>query len=452
LETTRTSSNQRRSVVSRPSTNWATLRGQFFNRGIANSAVVAVALAFLAIGRISFSADASQAQREYAADASAPTNSPIAALGRKIFFDPSLSASGRMSCATCHSPAHAYGPSNGLAVQLGGPGMDQQGARAVPSLRYVLNRTPAWHKHFVENPLDRIVEGNDPPKGGFGWDGRFNSLHEQANFPLLAPNEMANKGIEEVAVKLQRAPYAEDFRRIFGSQIFAEPAKAYAQALLALERFELEDPSFHPYTSKYDDYLDGKAQLTGQEQRGLALFDDPQRGNCASCHLDRKGADGSHPLFTDYEFEALGVPRNPELAGNAEQSYFDMGLCGPLRMDQSKQRTYCGLFKTPTLRNVSTRAVYFHNGRFHTLREALRFYVRRDTDPRLWYPISSSGVASKFDDLPEALRGNVDVIDEPLTRKEGATPAWSDTEIEDVIAFLKTLTDRDALDANAAAN
>jgi cytochrome c peroxidase len=373
---------------------------------------------------------------------SAGAISSEAALGKKIFFDASLSASGRMSCATCHSPAYAYGPPNGLAVQLGGAAMNQQGARSVPSLRYVLNRTPVWHMHYVEDPLDKIEERNDPPTGGFGWDGRFQSLREQAAFPLLAPNEMANAGPGAVSAKLERATYAEDFRAVFGARIFAEPAEAYAQALAALERFELEDPSFHPYSSKYDAYLDGNAQLSEQERRGLALFDDPLRGNCASCHLDQKGADGSHPLFTDYEFEALGVPRNPEIAANRSKQYFDMGLCGPLRGDQSKVTTYCGLFKTPTLRNVATRAAFFHNGRFHSLRDSLRFYVERDTDAGRWYPVSAGGV-EKFDDLPRGLRRNIDVIDEPLTRKEGEAPAWSETEIEDVIAFLKTLTDRD---------
>jgi cytochrome c peroxidase len=377
--------------------------------------------------------------------------SELAALGRQIFFDPSLSASRRVSCATCHDPSHAYGPPNGLAVQLGGPGMDRQGVRSVPSLRYVLNRTPLYNQNYVADPIERLREGVEPPTGGLGWDGRFNTLRQQAAFPLLAANEMANASPEDVAAKLQRASYAEEFRKLFGAQVFDDPAKAYAQALLALERFELEDPSFHPYSSKYDEYLDGKAQLSEPERRGLALFDDPKRGNCASCHLDRKGADGSHPIFTDYEFEALGVPRNPEIQANAASCYYDMGLCGPLRTDQNAQAgqpSNCGLFKTPTLRNVATRAVFFHNGRFHTLREALRFYVRRDTDPRLWYPSSPAGGVTKFDDLPASLRGNIDVIDEPLTRKEGASPTWSDAEIDDVIAFLQTLTDRDMLPAS----
>lgn len=371
--------------------------------------------------------------------------STLSALGRKIFFDTSLSASGRMSCATCHDPAHAYGPPNGLAVQLGGPEMDRQGARSVPSLRYDLNRTPIWNKEFISNPAERTLEGNEPPAGGFGWDGRFNSLHDQATFPLLNPNEMANSSPEEIVGGLKRAAYADDFRKAFGTQIFDDSSKAYAAMRLALERFQLDDPSFHPYSSKYDDYLDGKAKLTAKEKRGLALFDDPQRGNCATCHLDRKGVNGSHPLFTDYQFEALGVPRNPEIHANAAASYFDMGLCGPLRTDQSAERTYCGLFKTPTLRNVAIRKVFFHNGRFHTLREALQFYVQRDTNPQKWYPVSASGKVEKFDDLPANLRANIDVIDEPLTRKEEAAPAWSDAEIDDVVAFLETLTDRDAL-------
>ncbi len=217
--------------------------------------------------------------------------------------------------------------------------------------------------------------------------------------------------------------------------------------LIAIERFELEDPSFRPYTSRYDAYLDGKATLTDAEQRGLALFDDLKRGNCASCHIDRKGADGSHPLFTDYEMEALGVPRNPEIRANLDSHYFDMGLCGPVRTDQAKKTEYCGLFKTPTLRNVSTRRVFFHNGRIHTLKEALRFYVRRDTEPQLWYSRSAAGQVTKFDDLPEPLRANVDHLDEPMTRSEGAAPVWTDAEIDDVIAFLNTLTDGDVVGA-----
>ncbi len=363
--------------------------------------------------------------------------SPEARLGRQIFFDVGLSASGRLACASCHSPAHAYGPPNGLAVQMGGAGLDQPGLRAVPSLRYALNRTPIWNKVYVANPAERVLEGEEPPTGGFGWDGRFNTLRDQAAFPLLARNEMANANAEAFAARLRRATYAGAFRRLYGAHVFDDPEKVFENARRAIERFELEDPALHPYSSKYDAYLDGRARLTAQEARGLALFDDPARAGCAICHPDRKGMDGSHPLFTDYQFEVLGVPRNPEIPANRAPDFHDLGLCGPLRADQMGEPKYCGMFKTPTLRNVAARGAFFHNGRFHTLAEALRFYVSRDTNPADWYK------AGKFDDLPASLKKNADIVDPPLTRHPGEAPAWNDSEIADVVAFLRTLTDRD---------
>jgi cytochrome c peroxidase len=369
-------------------------------------------------------------------------SSAQAQLGRQIFFDPTLSASGQLACSSCHSPAQAYGPPDGAAVRLGGLARNRPGSRAVPSLRYVLNRTPVWSKPFIASPGERVLEGAEPPAGGFDWDGRFNTLEAQAAFALLAPNEMANAGPEELARKLSLAHYANQFRRLFGATIFTLPQQAFARAREALAHFELEDPSFHPYSSRYDDYLEGRGTLTGPERRGLALFEDPNGGNCAACHPASKGADGSHPLFTDYQFEALGVPRNPEIPANADPGYYDQGLCGPLRSDQAGQVSECGLFKTPGLRNVATRRVFFHNGRFHTLKEALQFYVRRDTDAAHWYP-SIGGAVTKFDDLPRARRGNVDVTDAPLNRFAGQAPVWNDAQIDDVIAFLATLTDRD---------
>ncbi|WP_321817971.1 MULTISPECIES: cytochrome-c peroxidase [unclassified Paraburkholderia] len=367
--------------------------------------------------------------------------SDTAALGKLIFNDPALSASGRMSCASCHSPAHAYGPPNGLAAQLGGPELRTQGTRAVPTLGYVLNRTPVWTHVQAASVFERLTDADSPPAGGFAWDGRFNSLHDQALFPLFSANEMANRDPADVAAKLARAPYAARFKQLFGETIFDSKDAALRQAMMAVERFELEEPSFHPYTSKFDAYLDGKTELTASEMRGKKLFDDPNSGNCASCHIDQVGANGAHPLFTDFQFEALGVPRNADLRANRDPNYYDEGLCGPVRTDKSSMKAYCGLFKTPTLRNVATRQVFFHNGRFHTLRDALRFYVERDTSPQKWYSKDAHGHVVKFDDLPAAVRDNVDVLDEPLTRKAGGKPAWNARDIDDVIAFLKTLDD-----------
>lgn len=370
-----------------------------------------------------------------------PTYSDAAALGKLMFFDQSLSASGKISCASCHSPSHAYGPPNGLAAQFGGADMRSQGARAVPSLRYVLNRTPVWTHVLAASPIERLEESDNVPVGGFGWDGRFNHLHDQAGFPLTNPNEMANKDPASIVSKIERAPYAARFKEVFGQNIFVDRSKAYTLAVHAIERFELEDPSFHPYTSKFDYYLDGKVQLTAQELRGKKLFDDPNRGNCASCHIDQAGVDGSHPLFTDFNFQALGVPRNPELRVNADPKYFDMGLCGPVRTDQSADKKNCGLFKSVSLRNTATRQVFFHNGRFHTLKDALRFYVQRDTNPEKWYPTDRHGKVENFDDLPVAMRGNVDTTDAPLTQKRGERSVWTEQDIDDVAAFLTTLND-----------
>jgi cytochrome c peroxidase len=363
-----------------------------------------------------------------------------AVLGKQIFFDPRLSASGKLACASCHSPHHAYAPANARAVQLGGPDLQTPGLRAAPSLRYVLNRTPKW-SHIRANSLaEQLSERDSVPTGGFAWDGRFDTLRDQAMFPLFASSEMANKDAAGLAAKIADANYASAFRAAFGADIFANPAKTIANATLAVERFELEDPSFHPYSSKFDAWMDGKTTLTPQELHGKQLFDDPASGNCASCHTDQRGANGAHPIFTDYQFEALGVPRNRALA----TAGYDLGLCGPVRADPvSKNQSYCGLFKTPTLRNVTTRAVFFHNGRFHNLRETLHFYVERDTNPDRWYAIGPHGRVQKFDDLPAADRGNVDVIDAPLTRQRGERPIWNEQDISDVIAFLTTLQDAD---------
>jgi cytochrome c peroxidase len=101
----------------------------------------------------------------------------------------------------------------------------------------------------------------------------------------------------------------------------------------------------------------------------------------------------------------------------------------------------CGAFKVPSLRNVALRGAYFHNGRFKDLRSVLRFYVLRDTEPERFYPRDPDGTIRKFDDLPAIWRGNVNTQEVPYNRRPGDSPALSDVEIDDVIAFLNTLTD-----------
>lgn len=365
--------------------------------------------------------------------------SPRAELGRQIFFDAALSASGRMSCASCHSPGHAYGPPNDLAVQPGGSDMRHPGVRAVPSLRY-LTFTPLFDRHYyVPGSSESEDEG---PTGGFMRDGSMQTLREQMAMPLLNPGEMANASREAVVDRLRRAPYAAAFRQVFGTDAFADPAEAFGHAGEAIEAFETEDPSFHPYTSKFDAVMSGNATFSKQELRGLLLFNRPDKGNCAKCHASSPGPGGRPAAFTDFGFAALGVPRNPEIPANRDPGYFDMGLCGPYRRDLAQETQYCGMFKTPTLRNVAARSVFFHNGRFHTLEDVVRFYVTRDIAPQKWYPKRPGGGIDLYDDLPIGYRMNVDRRTPPFDRGgRHAQPALSEAEIRDVIAFLKTLDD-----------
>jgi cytochrome c peroxidase len=171
------------------------------------------------------------------------------------------------------------------------------------------------------------------------------------------------------------------------------------------------------------------------------LFNSPAKGNCAACHPSSKAADGSHPLFTDFTYDNLGVPRNDELVRNGDPNVFDLGLCARAGGDLADRADLCGAFKVPSLRNVALRKAYFHNGRFKTLKDALTFYVQRDTNPEKWYPVKSDGSVDKFNDLPDRYKANVNITEAPYNRQLGGVPALSDAEVDDVIAFLRTLSD-----------
>jgi len=361
--------------------------------------------------------------------------SPAAQLGRRLFSDPRLSASGRMACANCHDPAHAYAsPPHAPAVMRGGPQLDRAGLRTVPSLRY-LSETPRFARHSYRD-LGRERE-DVGPAGGFMRDGRVDSLHEQALLPLLDPAEMANESLEALSARLREIGYAPALAEAFPDTDSSDLAQLAARAL---ERFELEDPSFRPYDSRFDRYLAGADTLSADELEGLRLFLEPTKGNCAACHAAITGPGGRAPDFTDHSFHALGVPRNPDIAANADRAFFDLGLCGPRRRDLRGETRYCGYFKTPTLRNVARRRAFFHNGRFTQLEDAVRFYAERDTHPERWYPVVA-GRVHKFDDLPARFVANVNVSDAPLNRERGDAPALDAREIAQLVAFLRTLND-----------
>lgn len=332
------------------------------------------------------------------------------------------------------------GPSNTSAVQLAGLAGTSPGVRAVPSLRYAQD-TPPFTEHFRED------DGNDAddqgPAGGRTWDGRVSSAHEQAALPLLSAFEMANASRGAVLARLRRSPSAAAFRAAFGHGVFDDSLAAWNGLLAAFEVFQESPAEFYPYTSKYDAVLRGQVALSPGERRGLSLFNDPKKGNCTHCHPSAMER-GAFPQFTDRGYVALGVPRNPGIPANRSAGYFDLGLCGPLRVDLSSRTEYCGAFKTPTLRNAARRAVFFHNGVFTRLEDVLRFYAQRDVSPERFYPRDASGRVRKFDDLPRAYWSNVN-SEPPFDRRPGDAPAFSDAEAADIIVFLRTLDDGYAL-------
>jgi cytochrome c peroxidase len=328
----------------------------------------------------------------------------------------------------------------------------------VPSLRYKLV-VPAYSNELV----DPDGAGAPGPGGGFSWDGRANTLAEQAALPLLSRFEMANRTPDAVVVKVRAASYSALFAQAFGRNALTDSRKAFANVTLALQAFQLEDPSFRPYSSKFDLYNQrGLGKLSAAELRGKAVFNDPNRGNCAACHIPDLNQ------FTDHMFAAIGVPRNRALAASGANDSNDMGLCGQLRDDLRPGRKgapnrYCGMFKTPTLRNVATRRVFFHNGVMTSLEQAVNFYNTRDTHPEIWYPTVGGkalatasadfptgglittqyrgGRVQKYDDLPAAYTGNIDVQMPLDGRAAGAAAPMKEQEVADLICFLRTLDD-----------
>jgi cytochrome c peroxidase len=419
---------------------------------------------------------------------SATTLSLMAQVGQKAFFDPTLSGGKNMSCSSCHSPQYAYGPPNSLSVQLGSD-PTKAGTRAVPSLRYK-DATPAYADNAA-NP-----DGVTLPAagGGFMWDGRAATLADQVALPLLNPLEMNAASKADVVLALQNGDYADLFRQTFGADVFSDSDAAFADLGTAIQAYESEDISFHPYTSKYDLFVHNKVggTLTAAETRGLEVFNNGDAGNCSACHYGGVNFDGNQGLMTDFTYQAIGAPRNDgSIPGNpdpipadADPTYVDMGLCGPLRTDHTPAQIgtpdpYCGKFKVPTLRNTATRSAFFHNGVFHSLNQVVHFYNTRDTNPEFWYPASGGSgtpvalpayalqltylpgaTVNKFNDLPLAEQGNVDE-EVPLgtgntpadnvnattlgegvqPRAPGSTPSMTEQQIADLICFLGTLSD-----------
>lgn len=335
--------------------------------------------------------------------------SPKEQLGKLLFFDESLSHPEGQSCATCHDPAVAFAdPDTFLPVSRG----------ARDGLYGNRNDMPVSYAMYVP-PLHYNVE-EEVWTGGFFWDGRASSLAEQAMGPPLNPLEMANPDTATIAGKLRMLEYADRFEEIYGGEALEDPDSLFFYMADAIAAYEMT-PEVNPFSSKFDLWQRGEVELTQQEQRGFMLFVAESKGNCAACHPHTPLEDGTPALFTDFTYDNLGAPPNPEnpfllLAPEYNPdglSYRDLGL-GAVLGDPGEY----GKFRVPTLRNAAVTSPYMHNGVFKSLYQVVSFYNTRDLAP---WPLP---------EVPENL--NVDELgDLGLTNQE----------VEDIVAFLETLTD-----------
>lgn len=357
-----------------------------------------------------------------------PDDPALVALGRKIFFDPRLSEPQGTSCASCHDPAHGFSGLNRSA--LGVPRGSRPGhfaRRTAPSVMY-MRYVPAFY--WFEDDEAPAPE----PKGGFFWDGRVDSLVALVKQPLFNPDEMNAGSPRRIADKIARGPYAREFRAALG------PASAPDDVMhgvgVAVEAY-LKSDEMSPARSKYDAYVRGEATLTEAERRGLEAFKDRRRGACAGCHrMTEMSSNPGESMFTDYGYDAIALPRNRELPPNADPNQFDLGLCERKEDPRRADEKLCATFRTPSLRNVTLRESFGHNGVYRTLREAVTFYARRAVAPERIYPAGKT-----FDDVPPRYRGNVNIHAPVYNRNVGGQAPLSEAEIDDVVAFLGTLTD-----------
>jgi cytochrome c peroxidase len=334
---------------------------------------------------------------------------PKQELGKKLFFDKNLSTPVGQSCADCHTPEKGFADPNPDIPVSRGAHKDRFGNR---------NDLPAAYASF--SPEFHYDANEGLYVGGQFWDGRAADLVEQAKGPFLNPLEMANPDEKAVVDKVRRSEYANLFRDVFGAAAFIDSNEAYDMVAEAIAAYE-KSRELNPFNSKYDFYLAGKVMLNEQERRGLELFEDEEKGNCAACHPSQPGADRTPPLFTDFTYDNLGVPKNPEnpfyylpeKLNPDGADFVDLGLGGVL-----EKPSEIGKFKVPSLRNVAKTGPYLHNGIFKNLRQVVVFYNTRDVGP---WPAPEVGVNVNRDELGDL--------------------GLSEQEIDDIVAFMHTLTD-----------
>lgn len=326
-----------------------------------------------------------------------PNRQKFSELGRKIFFDTNLSSTKEMSCASCHSPNSAFSDPSHKAVSDGAV-VGRKGNRNAPSVMYA-----------AFSPLFLFSTEEEDYVGGQFWDGFAKDLESQARRPFFKENEMDLKDPNQLLERILESEYIDELKSLYGEKTFTDPQNALAAISNAISAFE-NSRELMPFASKFDAWSEGKATLNAEEKRGLELFNAPNKGNCAACHPSTND-DGSNQraLFTDFTYDNIGLPNN-----KTEKLSPDIGL-----YSTTGRPADLGRFKVPSLRNVAATAPYFHNGVFNSLEEVVHFYNSRDIDSNINVPEFASTM-----NIQEL--GNLG-----LTKQEE----------EDIVAFLRTLTD-----------
>jgi cytochrome c peroxidase len=358
------------------------------------------------------------------------TLTPIETLGKMIFFDTDLSANSMMSCATCHAPEVGYtGPDavvNETTVVYPGAISTRFGNRKPPSAAY-----------GGESPVLYFDETEELWIGGMFWDGRATGwtlgdpLAEQAQGPFLNPLEQAMPNARTVCVKVAQSDYADLFEEVWGPgslDFMKDIAGTYELIARAVSAYEKSD-EVNPFSSKFDFYLKGEAELTELELEGLNLFNG--KAMCSACHI----SEGEQPLFTDFTYDNLGIPRYednpfydmPKKWNPDGEEWVDLGLGGFLMAAGYPEEVYepeLGKFKVPTLRNVDLRPyegfvkAFGHNGYFKSLEDIVDFYNTRDVEE---WPEPEYAATVNTDEM-----GNLGL---------------TQNEVTAIVLFLKTLSD-----------
>lgn len=352
---------------------------------------------------------------------------PMEQLGKEIYFD-KISEPNNMGCFTCHGAIAGFtGPNPGINLTTAvypGAVSTRFGDRKPPSAAYA-----------TFSPVFYYDEEEELFIGGNFWDGRAtgeklgNPAADQAQGPFLNPVEHNLALPEDVLAIIAQSKYADLWEEVWGEPIdYSTPddiGKNYDRVGLSIAAFEAS-PEVNQFSSKYDAYLYGMVSLSAEEQLGLTLFEG--KGQCNLCHPSEIGTLGEHPLFTDFTFDNLGTPKNPNNpVYDVDPDFIDPGLGGflatrPEWMDMAEDNM--GKHKVPTLRNVGKAPApgfikaYMHNGVFKSLKEVVHFYNTRDVEA---WPAPEVADNVNTDEL-----GNL-----------GLTPAEEDA----IVAFMMTLSD-----------